>query len=185
MKFYSITQNDKYKTLIDADQVGGLQDFATKLAYGETSLESDGREYRIVYNSDDEKKAAVSDFHTFFRPVLVVSEKAYAALGFLRVLPRVKISGPRFEDVALYITELLPDVFDFEKSDYDKGEGGYVVYKAVLKIPESYRGEIFRISESPQLLYVSQVFKDAVELSGLKGLNFREVERSDIGGCSD
>lgn len=99
--------------------------------------------------------------------------------------PRVKISGPRFEDVALYITELLPDVFDFEKSDYDKGEGGYVVYKAVLKIPESYRGEIFRISESPQLLYVSQVFKDAVELSGLKGLNFREVERSDIGGCSD
>lgn len=183
MKFYSITQNDKYKTLIDADQVEGLQDFAIKLAYAEASLEPDGREYRIVYNSDDKKKAALSDFYTFFRPVLVVSEKAYAELGFLRDLPRVKISGPRVEDVALYVAEVLSNVFDYEKSDYDKGDGGYVVYKAVLKIPESYRGEIFRISESPQILYVSQVFKDAVESNGLKGLSFREAELSKVGSA--
>jgi hypothetical protein len=178
MKFYSITQDDKYKTLIDMNQVDGLQDFATKLAYGDASLESDTQKYSVVYNSDDKKKSALSDFYTFFRPILVVSEKAYEELGFLQVFPRVKISGPRENDVALYIAELLSDVFDFEKSDYDKGENGYVVYKAVLKTPENYRGEIFRVYESPQVLYVSQVFKEAVESNGLKGLVFREVERS-------
>ena len=178
MMIYSITQDDKYKTLIDADHGEGLHDFATKLAYGSSSLESDNREYRVVYNPDDTRKVALSDFYTFFRPVLVVSAKAYEELGFLQVLPRVKMSGPRADDVALYVAELLLDVLDYEESDYDKGEGGYVVYKAVLKMPRNFGGEIFRVSESPQVLYVSQVFKDAVESNGLNGLSFRAVERT-------
>lgn len=177
MKVYSITQDDKYKTLVDADQAGSLQEFATKLAYGETILEPEKQVFHVVYNSDDKKKPAFSDFYTFFRPVLVVSEKAYDALGFLQGFPKVKLLGPRAGDVAVFISELLSNVFDFEQSDYDKGEGGYVVYKAVLKIPESYMGEIFRIPENPQVLYVSQVFKETIEALGLKGVAFKEVDR--------
>jgi hypothetical protein len=178
MKIYSITQNDKYKTLVDADQVESLQEFATKLAYGDAILESEKQSYRVIYNSDDKNKSAFSDFFTFFRPILVVSEKAYDALGFLQVFPRVKLLGPRAGDVAVFVTELLSDAFDVDQSDYDKGEGGYVVYKAVLKIPENYKGEIFRIPENPQVLYVSQVFKDAVESQGLRGVAFKEVTQS-------
>ncbi|MBV7556143.1 double-CXXCG motif protein [Pseudomonas sp. PDM28] len=178
MKIYSITQDDKYKTLIDADQVESLQEFATKLAYGEVILESERQAFCVVYNSDDKNKPALSDFFTFFRPILVVSEKAYDALDFLQTFPRVKLLGPRAGDVAIFIAELLSNAFDIDQSDYDRGEGGYVVYKAVLKIPESYTGEIFRIPENPQVLYVSQVFKDAVESLGLRGLAFKEVARS-------
>lgn len=134
MKIYSITQDDKYKTLIEADQVDGLQAFATKLAYGDASAVGDSSEYRLIYNSDDKKKKALSDFYTFFRPILVVSQKAYNELGFLQSLPRVNISGPRAGDVALYVAELMSGMFNAEKSDYDKGEGGYVVYKAVLRV---------------------------------------------------
>jgi hypothetical protein len=178
MKIYSITQNDKYKTLVDADQVESLQEFATRLAYGDAILEPKKQAYHVVYNSDDKNKPALSDFFTFFRPILVVSEKAYGALGFLQVFPRVKLLGPRAGDVAVFITELLLDAFDVEHSDYDKGEGGYVVYKAVLKLPENYKVEIFRIPENPQVLYVSQIFKDFVESLGLKGLTFKEVTQS-------
>jgi len=49
-------------------------------------------------------------------------------------------------------------------------EGGYDVYKAVLKIPESYVRDAFRIPESPQVLYVSQATKDAVGTLGLRGI---------------
>lgn len=178
MKIYSITQDDKYKTLVDTSQLGGLQDFATKLAYGETTLDSGQHIFRVVYNSDDRKKSAHSDFFTFFRPVLVVSDKAYEALEFLQGFPKIELLGPRAGDVAVFITELLSDAFDFKQSDYDKGAGGYVVYKAVLKIPESYVREIFRIPENPQVLYVNQAFKDAVETLGLRGIAFNEVSRS-------
>ena len=86
--------------------------------------------------------------------------------------------GPRAGDVAVFVAEVLSDAFDVDQSDYDKGEGGYVVYKAVLNIPENYKSEIFRIPENPQVLYVSQVFKDAVESQGLRGVAFKEVAQS-------
>lgn len=178
MKVYSITQDDKYKTLIDAEQVESLQGFATKLAYGEVILESERQAFCVVYHSDDKHKSELSDFFTFFRPILVVSEKAYGALEFLQGFPKVKLLGPRAGDVAVFITELLRNAFDFEQSDYDRGECGYVVYKAVLKIQESYVREIFRIPENPQVLYVSQAFKDSVEALGLRGIAFKEVARS-------
>lgn len=178
MKIYSITQNDKYKTLVDVDQVESLQEFATRLAYCDATLESEKQTYHVVYNSDDKNKPALSDFFTFFRPILVVSEKAYDALGFLQIFPRVKLFGPRVGDVAVFITELLSDAFDVDQSDYDKGEGGYVVYKAVLNVPANYKGEIFRVPENPQVLYVSQVFKDAVESQGLRGVAFKEITQS-------
>ena len=178
MKIYSITQSDKYKALIDADQVKNLQQFATKLAYGDTTLACESRVYRVMYNSDDKNKAALSDFFTFFRPVLVISGKAYGELDFLQAYPQVKLLGPRVGDVAVFVTELLPGVFDCEQSDYDIGEGGYVVYKAVLKMPENYSGEIFRVPENPQALYVNQVFKNTVESKNLKGLVFKEVAYS-------
>lgn len=178
MKIYSITQDDRYKTLVDADQSEGLQDFATQLAYGETTLVPEKQIFQVVYNSDDIKKSELSDFFTFFRPVLVVSEKAYGALKFLQGFPRIKLLGPRTGDVAVFITELVSNAFDFEQSDYDRGEGGYVVYKAVLNISESHVREIFRIPENPQVLYVSQVFKDTVEALGLRGIAFKEVARS-------
>ncbi|KII28712.1 hypothetical protein NL64_23265 [Pseudomonas fluorescens] len=55
MKIYSITQDDRYKTLVDADQSEGLQDFATQLAYGETTLVPEKQIFQVVYNSDDKK----------------------------------------------------------------------------------------------------------------------------------
>ena len=179
MKIYSISQNDKYRTLIDADQAKSLQQFAQKLAYGEDVLESEREIFRVVYNSDDKNKPARSDFFTFFRPVLVVSEKAYEALDFLQTFPKVELLGPRAGDVAVFIAELLLNAFDIDQSDYDKGESGYVVYKPVLKVPGNYKGKIFRIPESPQVLYVSQEFKDVVCLHGLRGITFTDVTLSE------
>ena len=62
----------------------GLQDFASKLAYGDASLKADNKKYSVVYNSDDKKKSALSDFYTFLDTILVVSEKTYEELGFCR-----------------------------------------------------------------------------------------------------
>jgi hypothetical protein len=50
------------------------------------------------------------------------------------------------------------------------------VYRTVMKSPEALTEQIFRIPENPMVLFVTKEFKDAVLLSGLKGLVFREVE---------
>jgi hypothetical protein len=176
MKIYAITQDDKYKTLVGGEQANSLQEFATKLAFKEVGLDSESDLYSVVYNSDDKKKKALSDFYTFFRPVLILSKMAYDELFFLRDFPCLRISSPRADDVAVFVSTVLTKAFDYEKSDYDKGPNGYVVYKPVLKISSDRTEAIFRIAESPQSLFVSQLFKDSVESKGLKGLKFREVE---------
>ncbi len=176
MKIYTITQDDKYKKLVDGEQVESLQEFAIKLAFREASLDPESDLYFIAYNPDDEKKKALSDFYTFFRPILVLSKTAYDELIFLQKLPCVRISSPRADDVAVFVSTVLTKAFDYEKSDYDKGPNGYVVYKTVLKLSEDRTEAIFRIAESPHSLFVSQFFKDSIESKGLKGLEFREVE---------
>lgn len=176
MKIYTITQDDKYKTLVDGEQVESLQELSTKLAFREAKLDPENDFYSVVYNSDDKKKKALSDFYTYFRPVLILSKKAYDELVFLQGLPRFRISSPRADDVAVFVSTVLTKAFDYEKSDYDKGPSGYVVYKPVLKLSPDHTEAIFRIAESPQSLFVSQLFKDSVESKGLKGLKFREVE---------
>lgn len=176
MKIFSITQDDKYKTLVDLDHASGLQDFATKLAYGEVTVDEKSEEYQLVFNVDDKKKKGLSDFYTYFRPVLVVSRRAYLECGRLESFPRLPIASPHPDDVALFVSDLVSGIFDFENSDYDKGDTGYVVYKTVLKVPKTFDSQIFRIPENPQAVYVSEVFKTEVEARGLVGLKFQMVE---------
>lgn len=178
MKIYTITQDEKYKTLVDGEHVESLQEFATKLAFREASLDSESELHSVIYNSDDKKKKALSDFYTYFRPVLILSKTAYDELFFLQKFPCLKISSPRPDDIAVFVSKILKNAFDYEKSDYDKGPNGYVVYKPVLKLSADRTEAIFRITESPQSLFVNQFFKDSVESKGLKGLKFREVECS-------
>ncbi|WP_169316102.1 imm11 family protein, partial [Pseudomonas agarici] len=147
-----------------------------ELAFREASLDPESELYSVVYNSDDKKKKASSDFYTYFRPVLILSKRAYDELIFLQDLPCLRISSPRTDDVAIFVSTVLKNAFDYEKSDYDKGPNGYVVYKPVLKLSADCTEAIFRIAESPQSLFVNQLFKDSVESKGLKGLKFREVE---------
>jgi hypothetical protein len=97
-------------------------------------------------------------------------------LPALAKLSRVIVDIPREGDVALYVANLISGLFDFENSDFDKSPNGYVVYRTVMKSPEALTEQIFRIPENPMVLFVTKEFKDAVLLSGLKGLVFREVE---------
>ena len=176
MKIYTITQDDKYKTLVDGEEVESLQEFAKKLAFREANLDCEIELYSVAYNTEDKKKKASSGFYTYFRPILILSKTAYDELTFLQDLPRIIISSPRPDDIAIFVSTILTNAFDYEKSDYDKGPNGYVVYKPVLKLSADRTEAIFRITESPQSLFVNQLFKDSVESKGLKGLKFREVE---------
>jgi hypothetical protein len=155
-----------------------LQELATKLAYGDAQIEDNSKKFQLVFNLDDKKKKSHSDFYTYFRPVLVVSRKAYSELSFLERFPRLSIAAPNADDIALYVSELVNGIFDFENSDYDKGDAGYVVYKIALKISKTFSSKIFRVPENPQAVYVSEDFKTKVEAGGLLGIRFHEVKVS-------
>ena len=53
-----------------------------------------------------------------------------------------------------------------------------MVYKTVLKTPDNYRAKYSEFLKARKCYMSVEVFKDAVESNGLKGLVFREVERS-------
>lgn len=178
MNIYTLTEGDKYKTLVDEDHAGGLQEFASSLAFNRALLPIQEFVGRVIYNPEDSKKKALSDFYTFFRPVLIASESAIGSLAALAKLPKVNVVTPREGDTALYVPNVVSGLFNFEESDYDEGPNGYVVYRTVLNSTVALTEQIFRIPESPMTLFVTQEFKDEVLLNKLKGLVFREVKLS-------
>lgn len=73
-------------------------------------------------------------------------------------------------------------VFDFDNSEFtpstiDPSKPG-VISRVVLRKPENGFLPIFRIPETPSTLFVSQEAKEALELAGIKGCVFEEVEVS-------
>jgi hypothetical protein len=178
MNIYTLTEGDKYKTLVDEDHAGGLQEFASSLAFNRALLPIQEFVGRVIYSPEDSKKKALSDFYTFFRPVLIASESAVGSLAALAKLPKVNVVTPREGDTALYVPNVVSGLFNFEGSEYDEGPNGYVVYRTVLNSTVALTEQIFRIPESPMTLFVTQEFKDEVLLNKLKGLVFREVKLS-------
>lgn len=74
------------------------------------------------------------------------------------------------------------DLFDYEKSDYKmsrrlEGQLGRIK-RVVLKRPGQGFPPIFRISETPSTLFVSQAAKEALESNGIRGCIFEAVEVS-------
>jgi hypothetical protein len=181
MNIYTLTESDQYKTLVDEEHVGGLQEFASSLAFNRALLPIQEFVGRVIYNPGDSKKKADSDFYTFFRPVLIASESAIGKLSALAKLPKINVVTPRKGDTALYVPNVVSGLFNFEQSDYDEGPSGYVVYRTVLNSTVALTEQIFRIPESPMVLFVTQDFKDEVLLNGLKGLVFREIKISGPG----
>lgn len=180
MNIYALTEDDKYKTLVDEEHAGGLQEFASSLAFNRALLPFHEFVGRVIYNPEDSKKKAHSDFYTFFRPILIASDSAVSKLAALAKLPRVKVMTPRQGDTALYVPNMVSGLFNFEESDYDEGPNGYVVYRTVLNSTVALTEQIFRIPESPMALFVTQEFKDEVLLNKLKGLVFREIKTSGL-----
>lgn len=173
VKYYKITQDDKYKTLIDGDSAKSLQQFAIQLAYGKADMKGD-ETFKVKYNEDDHKKKPLSDIYTFFRPILIASEKAAEALQCTKQ-QQLKLELPQEGLVGFFVTPLLENHLDKEKSKYDQGPNGYVVYKMALKNVSTIEHDIFRILESPQTIIVSEQLKERILKRNLKGFTLVEI----------
>ncbi|KPY85809.1 hypothetical protein RA263_27330 [Pseudomonas syringae pv. tagetis] len=174
MKYYKITQDDRYKTLIDGDSSNSLQQFAIQLAYGKVELKGD-EAFKVKYNEDDHKKRPLSDIYTFFRPILIASEKAIEALQCTKKQQPLKLESPQEGLVGFFVTTLLENHLDKEKSKYDQGPNGYVVYKMALKNVSTIKHDMFRILESPQTIIVSEHVKERILERKLKGFTLVEI----------
>lgn len=174
VKYYKITQDDRYKTLIDGDSAKSLQQFAIQLAYGKAELKGD-EVFKVKYNEDDHKKKPLSDIYTFFRPILIASEKAVEALQCTKKQQPLNLELPQEGLVGFFVTPLLENHLDKEKSKYDQGPDGYVVYKMVLKNVSTIEYDMFRILESPQTIIVSEQVKERILERKLKGFTLIEI----------
>ncbi|MFO3664499.1 MULTISPECIES: imm11 family protein [Pseudomonas syringae group genomosp. 2] len=174
MKYYKITQDDRYKTLIDGDSAKSLQQFAIELAYGKVELKGD-EVFKVKYNEDDSKKKPLSDIYTFFRPIVIASEKAIEALQCTGEQQPLKLELPQEGFLGFFVTPLLENYLDKEKSKYDQGPNGYVVYKMVLKNVSTIKYDMFRILESPQTIIISEQVKERILKRKLKGFTFVEI----------
>ncbi|AVB18208.1 MULTISPECIES: hypothetical protein [Pseudomonas syringae group] len=174
MKYYKITQDDRYKTLIDGDSAKSLQQFATQLAYGKAELIGN-EAFKVKFNEDDNKKKPLSDIYTFFRPILIASERAAEALQCTKKQQAIKLELPQEGLVGFFVTQLLENHLNKEKSKYDQGPNGYVVYKMVLQNASIIKHDMFRILESPQTIIASEQVKERILERKLKGFTLIEI----------
>ncbi|MFH7422593.1 hypothetical protein RA276_28680, partial [Pseudomonas syringae pv. tagetis] len=93
------------------------QQFAIQLAYGKVQLKGD-EAFKVKYNQDDHKKRPLSDKYTFFRPILIASEKAIEALQCTKNQQPLKLESPQEGMEGFFVTTLLEKHLDKEKSKY-------------------------------------------------------------------
>ncbi len=82
----------------------------------------------------------------------------------------------RNDYIAVQLTEYA-DIFDFERSEYEKGtrinpDRIRVVHKLAVRVPLNGLPHIFRIKEERLNLYIRPEVKSAFEKAGLKGINY-------------
>lgn len=65
MNIYTLTESNKYKTLVDEGHAGGLQEYASRLAFNRAPLPIGEFIGSVVYNSEDVKKSPIRIFTHF------------------------------------------------------------------------------------------------------------------------
>lgn len=178
MKYYSITQNDDFKTLVGKQGDLALHDAAQQYAFGKDVSAVFSTQYELEFNSDDKRKKDGSDVFTFFRPVLVLTSKAREL--FKSIAPDsfvdIDVRSPNSDHFGVVVDTKLVGALNRELSEFDEYPNGLVVYKLVLNRPAVQECDVFRVAENPLSIYVSERFLDAAKGGDLKGLDFKEVK---------
>jgi len=133
-----------------------------------------------------EKKKPLGNFLYFDTYIPVVDKVALNILlplikNFVEV-KEVKHNNPKIGQLYLIHVLNIVDCLDYEKSDIDYYDDGSImgVWKYKLKKSKVGKYPIFRIKDLLlNDVFISEEVKNAIESSGLKGLNLEEVELSD------
>ncbi|MEL7937803.1 MULTISPECIES: imm11 family protein [Pseudomonas] len=177
MKYYSITQSSKYKTLIDEDLDLKLYHASSEYAFGENASTLTSKTFNLAYNTDDKKKEDRSDIFTYFRPTLIVTSKALEVIS--SIVPdsfiKIKINSPNTDHHGIVITSAIHDALDKEQAEFDEYPQGLVVYKYALKESKIPNLQIFRLKESPLSIFVSENFVHLAKKQKLVGVDFKEI----------
>ncbi|GLR36210.1 imm11 family protein [Pseudomonas plecoglossicida] len=177
MKYYSITQDSKFKTLIGRSGDLSLHAAAQQYAFGKASGSIFEWQYELEFNSDDKKKKDGSDVFTFFKPVLILTSRARAVFDSVAPdsIEDINILSPNSDHSGVLVHTVLESAFNRGLSEFDEYPNGLVVYKVALNALAVQGCDVFRVAESPLSVFVSDKFVDAAKDSGLKGLDFKEV----------
>ncbi|MFI7859664.1 imm11 family protein [Pseudomonas promysalinigenes] len=178
MKYYYITQSDEFKTLVGKGGELALYDAAQQYAFGKDSSTVFSRQYELEFNSDDKRKKDGSDVFTFFSPVLVLTSKAKSLLQSIASdsFVDVDVLSPNPDHLGVVVDAKIDGALNKELSEFDEYPNGLVVYKLVLNHQAVQGFDVFRVTENPLSIYVSDRFLEAAKRIGLKGLDFKEVE---------
>ncbi|MFH7617885.1 hypothetical protein, partial [Pseudomonas syringae group genomosp. 7] len=79
---------------------------SNQLAYGNVQQKCD-EPLKVKDNEDDHKKRPLSDINTFFRPILIASEKAIEALQCTKKHQPLKLESPQEGLVGFFVSTLL------------------------------------------------------------------------------
>ncbi|WP_424405479.1 hypothetical protein [Pasteurella sp. PK-2025] len=139
-----------------------------------------------LYPSDNGKKNYKFDFSGSLIPFCVFSENAVATLQDI-LLPSgqlldITTDSKRKKYFGYYpITKYPKGILDLEKSIYKEYPKGLLIRKPVLKRDKIPEDALFCIEEDFSRIYVTDTFKNLVEISGLVGFSFdknSEIELS-------
>ncbi|UBM24386.1 hypothetical protein K8374_18720 [Pseudomonas sp. p1(2021b)] len=177
MRYYSVAQDSKFKTLIGEDSSLSLHAAAQQYTFGNDVESLFANQYELEFNSDDKNKKDASDIFTLFKPVLIVTSKA--KILFRSVAPSsiedVSVLSPNSDHSGILVHTVLDGAINRELSEFDEYPNGLVVYRVVLNALAVQGFDVFRVAESPLSIFVSDKFVGAAKDSGLKGLDLREI----------
>jgi hypothetical protein len=149
---------------------------------------------RIEFDCDGER-LLVSDYPYVKERWPIMSRRMLEAFLTVREFPHQVIPvvmkdifvPPQFEEnhdfVAVQLLE-HQDVFDWEKSiyerdpDYPESVDPLSIEKLVLREPKTGFPPIFRVKELETVLYVSSAGRTALEMAGIRGVEFVELRGS-------
>lgn len=131
--------------------------------------------------ADEDGPGLPSDFPDYAGHTPLFSPHAWQALEPL-IAPDVEalpVIGAHGELLAINVTTILHGTLDLDRSECvfnDVTRAVSAVYRYHLRNYELGNSHIFKLEETRRLkVYVSDVFKEAVEAAGLVGLSFNEI----------
>lgn len=176
---YGMRQDEAFQPLVQVDGDGEVA-YDESVAIRATALcgRGFGQDYdpvKLAWGTSRRKKT--SDVHTMLSPFLVFSERAFDALAPLlhdsgEIL---QVEAPIKGMLGFHVTRVIEGAVDMEASKFKIYPQATVFNKISILRGRVEGVDIFRLKESPAIVFVSENFREWVEQKKLKGFDFGEV----------